>query len=119
MHMDIEETPRKSEVTETDKAPQIIEVHGERVGFPYGLVEHVHHIGEYTIVEYSTSAGHLAFSAYVGTQLLWGISGAIVYDGLDHALAAAIAFSHEGVVSDASRYFMNMIGAVTVEGIAE
>lgn len=113
------EVPKEEGTVPIDKAPQVIEVHGTKMEFPYGLVEHVHPIGEYTIVEYSDSTGRPAFSVYVGAQLLWGISGAVVYSSLDHALAAAIAFSHEGVVTDASRYFMFMISAVTVEGVAE
>lgn len=109
----------QQEVVPGNKVSQGIRVCGTEVDFPYGRVEHIYRIAEYTIVEYSDSVQHLAFCAYVESTIIVDADGVVIYDSLDAALAAAIAFNHEGVGSPAASYFMRMIGAVEVEGIAE
>ena len=99
-----------------------IEIHGKKVAFPFGEVQHVHSIAEYTIVEYAryvirdvVADESPRFRAYVKAEMIrdpeGGEATGVVFHDVDEALVAAIAFKYQGTSSEAPLYFLRMIGA--------
>ena len=93
-----------------------VEVFGTQLAFPYGKIEHVHTIGKYTIVQYLDHTRRRVFRAYVETLMIFCVSG-VVFDSLDAALIAAVAFNQEGVSISAALYFMRMVNTLEATGV--
>jgi len=100
--------------------PRTIEVYGKKRAFPFGEVQHMRTIAEYTIVEYVryvirdvVADESPRFRVYVRTEMICDTERreGVEYYSVDEALCAAIAFKYQGASSEASLYFLRMIGA--------
>lgn len=72
--------------------------------FVWGRVEHVHRIGEYVVVEYTSRDGKRLFHPYVGKE-----DTCLSEESLDGAIIAAIGYKAEGPNGQAAYYFRKMI----------
>lgn len=98
--------------------PRKIKVYGAQVEFPYGEVQRMHTIAEYTIVEYRryvvrdvVADENPRFRVFVRTNMICDPAGGVDYHNVDEALCAAVAFKYQHFNSEAPLYFMRMIGA--------
>ena len=85
----------------------------ERERFTWGRVVAIHDIGEYRIIEFlNRKVDGCTVTKELTDEHLFFVEGSSQScHSLDGALAAAIACKHEGLNSQAARYFMKMISA--------
>jgi len=84
--------------------------------FPWGPVVDVHEIAEYSIVEYrpqiyKNGTGTREYHEYTHFHpYINGKDTCHCYESLDSALIGSVAYKHDGINSQAARYFCKMIG---------